>query len=112
MNKKLLILISLSVFFFLFINYNTKAVDYISPTNSIYKEGIYKLNPTTTSKYELSYEILEGSSNSSVIVLDKYNNIIHQNRNCNAKTKCVVGTINNENTIVILGSSGVALFFN
>lgn len=51
MNKKLLI--SLSVFFSLFINYNTKAADYISPTNSAYKEGIYKLNSTATSKYEL-----------------------------------------------------------
>ena len=109
MKKKALILLSVLMLFFTFSASKASATDKIAPIDKVYTSGIYQLNTNPNENYNLMYHFLDENKQSAIIVLDGNYDITYKNINCHRK--CNAGTITSKNTIIIVGESEVALYF-
>ncbi|MEN8079398.1 hypothetical protein ABFP60_20810 [Clostridioides difficile] len=109
MRKKAMYIIGLIIAIIIFTTRNVYAITPITPINNIYKEGIYTLDENDIGEYNLQYEFLKKDSESAIIILDKNEDIVYKNINCNRK--CNAGTITNKNTIILITEGEVELEF-
>lgn len=112
MKKKITILLSVIALFTMLFITNTYAYSNatIPPTDSVYKEGIYRLDPNDTGSYNLQFKFLNPEKNSAIIILDENADIVYKNINCNRK--CNAGTVTNKNTIILISDGETALYFS
>lgn len=112
MKKRFAILLSAIALFTMIFTTNTYAYTNatIPPTDSVYKEGIYRLDPNDTGSYNLQFKFLNPEKNSAIIILDENADIVYKNINCNRK--CNAGTITNKNTIILISDGETALYFS
>lgn len=109
MRKKVMYIIGLIIAIIIFTTSNVYATTPITSINNIYKEGIYKLDKNDIGEYNLQYEFLNKDRESAIIILDKNEDIVYKNINCNRK--CNAGTITNKNTIILITDGEVELEF-
>lgn len=108
MKKTIIKFLSLIILCFLLITSKVNADEFIKPVDNTYKPGIYVLEQSSKSSYNLMYRFLKQNEKSAIIVLDNDYDIVYKNVNCNRK--CNAGIIDGSNTIIIIGNEA-ALYF-
>lgn len=109
MKKKTMIFLSSLILCCMILTVKASSVT-INPINNVYKEGIYQIPKNDNNSYNVSYQFLDKSKKSTIIVLDENYDIQYKNINCNRK--CNAGIITNKNTLVIIGDSEAAIEFS
>ncbi|WP_195987573.1 hypothetical protein [Clostridium sp. D53t1_180928_C8] len=109
MRKKLIYIAILIIVIQIFATSSVYANTPITPIDSVYREGIYKLDKSDKGTYNLQYRFLNSNSDSAIIVLDNNADVLYKNINCNRK--CNAGTITNNDIIILITDGEVALYF-
>ena len=100
MRKRFFIFLSLLIAFTILLPSYSYASTQLTPINSIYKEGIYKISVKDSNSYNLQYRLVTPNQECTIFLLDENDNIIFRNSKCHKQ--CEVGMITNKNTLLII----------
>lgn len=109
MRKKIFYITSCIILFLIISTSKAYASTPISPIDNVYKEGVYQLDESYKGSYDLKFQFLNSSKNSTIIILDENADITYKNINCNRK--CNAGTITSKNTIIVITDGEIELIF-